>query len=336
MNSYEIVESERSAMYIALYIIVLTILFFLGKAMTAFFLFLFPGDLFLWMNENMWPAVGVLNITIFLSSFWNRMYRNVEGGQWLITINDIFNQGHWFVYPAGKHFGSIFETEFKKLPLFKKEYTHKNQKVSTKDDDVTVDSFLTVEPINPLFVLLDRNKPEDTAINLAVARVELYNEKYASKYTSDQIIGNGPKMSAKIQSYLDKDTSLIHAGIQVKVSIKKIDFSKDVSDSRSQRKLAHAFRESVNELAGVKEFIRHPDTGEILYDKDGKPLMTEPDITREEAAAILLVRDGKDSRFDRNKDERIIRLEGTPELIELAKRTGILFGAGGEEHQNKI
>ncbi len=322
MNTYEIADENRTTEFTVMYIIILACLFFAGKVATLIFYILFSCDFTSWMNDKFWPVPGIIFVFIFIAYVRSFAYLQVKGDEWVVTQHRFIDSDHWHVHPGGDHVISLFHKEVRRLGLFKTE-GEVIQEARALDATISIVATVTAEPISPLFILLNEKDAAGTALKFGQSTVEALIDAYTSYFTSVTILKSGQAMTKWVQSWLDVDEELKKLGIKVTVRVKKLDESIDVVNARKKTLKARESRMAVDALAGVDCYLIYEDTGELIFDSDGKPIIVPPDIGREEAAAILLAEENK-GQFNRNYDERRIIVEGDPEILKALRFTGAL------------
>ena len=328
MNTYEIADENRTTEFTVAYVIASICLFFAGKAVTFLFYLMFSCDFTSWVNDRFWPVPGIILVVIFIAYVRSFAYLQVKGDEWVVTQHRFIDSDHWYVHPGGDHVIRLFHKEVSKPKLFKPE-GEVSQEAKTSDSTISVISTVAVEPISPLFVLLNEKDAAGTALKFGKSAVEALIDSYTSYFNSVTILKSGQAMTKWIQSWLDADEDLKNLGIKVTVRVKKLDESTGTAEARQSTIKAREFRNAVDALAGEDCYLVYEDTGEIVLDANGKPVIVPPDINREEAAAMLLA-DKQKGKFDRSKDEKIIRVEGDPEMLKALRLTGLLAGQAGE------
>lgn len=338
MITYEIADEERTNEFTIIYVIMTICLFFAGKLVTFGLSKIFECTFTTWLNDGYsWLVIGILLSGFFIVMLIPLVYLQVKGEEWIITQHRFVNSDHWVVHSGGDHIISFFHKKIQSVKLFKKDGGI-SQEVKTLDGVLSITSTVTVEPISPLFILLDEKDAVATALKFGEATVESLIDSYTSHYRSETILKSGQKMTKWVQEWLDADEDLELLGIKVTMRVKKIDETKEVAESRTSALRALEFKKAVDGFAGVNSYLFDGDTGEIVLDKEGKPIMIPADIDREEGAIMLLPE--TKGKFNRTKDERNVNvnIQGNPETLRLLKFTGILNQddlGGDQEGGNK-
>lgn len=316
----------RSWIYVVIYLLLLALLWVLiSNGLIPYISKMIPIKLFIWIAKHLSVHIGLFSAV--LSGIF--LYPLVERGSTLgitqVYTNRFINTDRGICYGNEWAIGNILErfvTSFESFIVAEEIEKDKPLDAKAVDDTLRIWGAYTITIQNPRVLQYGLKHIDILKKIKAIVLPEILTliESFTSSKKSEDILGHGELITKHVMSSLNNQPCILGKGFKVEWITGNIDESKEASEARTERKSAEQFAYALDMLESK---------GENLYDKDGNPRRGA--LTREEAAAVLISRDqNARGTFSRNVDERIVRVEGDPEVLKALKGTGILFGLGHE------
>jgi hypothetical protein len=266
--------------------------------------------------EDYYWCVGFLITGITFAVLKDRIIIREKNPLFLVfLVNEFFNPEHWDIYPAGQTH-VVNPLKIRASPMMsiaKIIHTTPEDKplsIPVTDDELRVWVTFAITPLDPRFMFL-RNA-EGAAFEHAIAGIVGIMEKHCSSLDSAAVLGQNIAITSILNAEINLVNDIRNNGFSVNVQVKNIDNSIRVKNAKAQTLRAELFARSVNKLAD-------PANG----------------LDKKTSGAMLLAQEGRGEFKDSTeRKENIFRFEGSPEAMEFARRSGIMFGAGHEDAEN--
>jgi hypothetical protein len=322
------IPKERTLFYAVIYLFVLLLVaIFAGRALTKFFAWGIPIELFIWIDKELSMLIGIFIAVMTAILIWPLIDRRVDFNTQKVYYNPYYKPEVGLTYLTGFNIGNILEELASPISAVIKTWTTPTSEplsATCTDDVLRVYGTLIVQETDPNILTLAENSAArlDVALTIARSKVESLIEQFTHDRPSSQILGRSEEVTAFVMERINSLPDLQNRGFAVSWTTANMDESLAVKAAREEMKSGILFGQVVRSLATPYEELLNPDGS-----------VRQGVITTEEAAAIELAR-RKSGSFTRNVDEKIIRLVGDPEILEKLRGQGLLVGTVGGEVEN--
>lgn len=320
----------RSFCYVGIYTFLLLLLWrLISGVVIPYISEMIPIRLFLWINEHLAVQIGLFATVLAGIYLYTLVDRTSTLSVTRVYVNNLHPTNRGVCYGAGWAIGNIFEkfvTTFESFAVTEEVPKDKPLEAKALDDTPRIwgTYIFTILDATVLRYSLETDKILEAIKAISKTEIKTLIESFTHNRPSDQILGHGSEITTHVMNELNNRPSIHGQGFRVEWITGDMDESIDAAKARVELKKAE-------QLSRALDVIQSKDSD--LYDKNGN--VKRGALTREEAAAVLIARD-KDARgeYGRKVDERVLRIEGDPELIKTLKGTGLLMGLGHEHEQN--
>lgn len=326
IRTYTTATTERSTYYCIGYAVILGII-----SLAAAMLFhwvtteYIPFRPIVWIGENLSLLFGLAVFALLAFPLYKKVDRSSTLNVTRVFTNSVHNKQNGICYGMGWNIGNLLEKlqgEFKSFILKDSTDEDKPLEVKSEDDTPRIWGTLVIRAVDARVLNYGTTKEDilEQVKPIFWASVKALIEQFTANKKNEAILGHAEEISAAVNARLMSLQQTRDSGFNLSWVTGNIDESKKAAEARKGLLTARLFAEGVSLL--------QTDPNE-MYDSNGQ--LKKGALTREEATAALLAKEGNGS-FKRDLEEKVIRIEGDPQAIAIARETGMLWGVAGGAH----